>query len=521
MSRNWPTTGRKLNSRRGIALILVLGLVAIGMAVAYTMMRAQVSNALIQSNAQRRNDARQVAMEAAGIALRLLQDDSWQGFGNDDSQVITGIIDSEHHYQVTLAAGDYRLDSTSAEYSRSPLRVSISAQGRIVNPTNDGIESSHMVRVVVELIPRQLPAEPIGWDAQDDFSVWQYAVDANSKFQVELPIRIRGRIRIFNRLDLCLLAPGVDSIRTLYLQGLNQMRQSNGPEFRPFTDDVVLPAAQSDAATIAAIQDSLQLNVIDTGDCTHATTLADYDISSQAQSYRLYPKGKLYSAQNLGSQLQNVSLTADPATNPLGLFFAPGDLSLGTGVVIRGTLIVLGNLTMMAGTNDLEGIDFPALAQTTAPIRLPSLIVGGNLTVQSQVSSDIRGIVFVGGRFWCPGTGQDDISFRIRGRLIAKEFLIEPRTEFRQTSSWWTDRETEYSQLATALTFPEWLQSKYGLNYQPNLRFGTRSMLSKYHWRKSSDTLYVPHPADGAGTTAGLPSLRFAILDWRDVKQNE
>src|SRR5262249_44389276 len=57
------------------------------------------------------------------------------------------------------------------------------------------------------------------------------------------------------------------------------------------------------------------------------------------QSYRLYDRGPVYQAVVLSSSLSNVTLRPS-VTNPLGIFFQPGNLDVYDNVIVQGTLVV-------------------------------------------------------------------------------------------------------------------------------------------------------------------------------------
>jgi hypothetical protein len=109
----------------------------------------------------------------------------------------------------------------------------------------------------------------------------------------------------------------------------------------------------------------------------HATVLTKTDIGSAGVPLL----GLLASGESLGPT----------ASNPAGVYYAPGDLTMHADSEVRGTLIVRGNLTIL-GTNVRIHEPKPGF---------PALVVGGNvnyglLTVAPKLS--VSGVMYVAGR---------------------------------------------------------------------------------------------------------------------------
>src|SRR5438552_3178588 len=65
--------------RRGVSLLLVLGLVAIALATSYALLRTQATSMQLQGNAGRQVDARQAAFAGLSAALRRMHEPDWGG----------------------------------------------------------------------------------------------------------------------------------------------------------------------------------------------------------------------------------------------------------------------------------------------------------------------------------------------------------------------------------------------------------------------------------------------------------
>jgi hypothetical protein len=508
--------------RRGAALLLMLGLFAIAIGLAYSMARSQLTSALIQKNAARAQTARHVAMQATSLALRTIQDGSWPGFVSNNDFTVQGSWGAGQSYTIRYTAGDSRINAAHPEYAYTPYRVTILASATVTDDTDTRLRSSHAIRTIVQLVPEKTPAEPPGWADQEPYRVYQYASGDTNQFQVEFPLHIDGPTRIRSPLSICGPDWGAIDSKKEYLRDLRKMRDAGWPDHRPFSQSVTLPILLTDSATLLLVTNTLRVTVNDGTLDTHASLLTDYGLNSSHVTYRLYPAGPLYSAVLLPSLLQNTTIQPDPAVNPLGLCVATTDLTIGANVTVRGTIIGLGNVTFSTGTSDLEAAYMMPLAESSVALHLPTLAVAGNAIVADGARVTLRGLMFVGGMFSCPVAGQSTMAFHLKGRLATREFQVQPRMEFNQSDKWWEDRYDEFraAHLVAELDhFPLWLESKYGLSFAPAIKFEAPDAALNYHWKKGPDTLYEPLPADSGGTGNGQATLRWTVVSMRDEAQ--
>ena len=494
---------RRCRRRRGVAIILVLGLMAITVALTYAMLRSQTMSTLVQSNLNRDSDAQQAAQAGLSIALRKLHDDTWPGFLTGDTATITGTLSDTQSFTATYAVGDPRLTPASPDYSRLPWRVTLSVTGSATT-AGEAQPSSHTVRTIVELLPRQLPAEPANWALAQNYTVYQWADGAANQFRVELPSLIDGPVRIRSKLDLCGTNDGANSGLTRYLRDLKDMGL---PDYRPFDSNVDLVSWYTDSETRKLLTDRLGLTINSTSSPA-GNSLSDFGFSSSASTYRLFPKGKLYLAGSVSGQLNNVTLAADPLTNPLGLFVASGSVTVGSNVSLTGTLFSRGDILFAGPNSTLQPVSLPAVDGSAAAVQLPVLATEGHVTVQSGTSATVAGLMFVGGRFSVPSSMQSALTFRLAGRLITKELFLDTRQEWSQTDTWWQDQLDAFRTSGAAF-FPIWLETSAGLNRQPRITLLPPTGTPSYHWKNGADPVYVPSSADGG--------LRWNVLDWRDT----
>ncbi len=140
--------------RRGMTVILILGLLSITIALSYAMLRTQATSQQIQTNLNRRNDARQAAQTGLTVALRRMHEPNWPGvnvpvvgFYQDGSRYVV--------YYVVYETGDEKLSPADPDYDKFPYRVTLKSTGWVVTPGNSGINSMHTATAVVELVPRR------------------------------------------------------------------------------------------------------------------------------------------------------------------------------------------------------------------------------------------------------------------------------------------------------------------------------------------------------------------------------
>ncbi|MBM4003681.1 MAG: hypothetical protein FJ295_10400 [Planctomycetes bacterium] len=505
--------------RRGAALLLMLGLFAIAIGLAYSMARSQLTSALIQKNSSRAQSARLAAMQATSLALRSIQDGSWPGFVSGNEFTVHGSWSKDQSYAIRYTAGDSRINAAHPEYAYQPYRVTILASATVIDETDIRLRATHAIRTVVQLVPEKTPAEPPGWSDQQSYRVYQYASGIANQFHVEFPLHIDGPTRIRSPLTICGPDGGAIDSKKKYLRDLRKMRAAGLPDFRPFSQSVTLPVALTDLLTLALVTNTLRVTVNDRTLDTHASQLSDYGLNSGHISYRIYPAGPLYSAVVLPSLLQNTTIQPDPAANPLGLCVATTDLTIGANVTVRGTIVGLGNVTFASGTSDLEAAFMMPLADSTVPLRLPTLAVSGNATVVDGARVSLRGLMFVGAAFRCPVAGQSTTAFSLKGRLVTQEFQVLPRLEFNQSDKWWEDRVDEFNDVKLIEGtdyFPVWLESNYGLETAPSIKFEPPDTALNYHWKKGPDTLYEPLSTDSGGTSNGQATLRWSVVSMRD-----
>ncbi len=172
--------------RRGVAIVVVLGLISIALALSYTMMRAQGTTLKIQENSRRQADARQAAQSGLAAGLGQLHRSDWKGVGT----TLTGRLNDSESYTVEYSAGDGRLSPTHAEFADLPYRVTLKVTG-YATAFDGGATSTHRIVAVARLVPTALSATSPDWSHMQQFTVYQWT---NANFTVDIPSHIEGAV---------------------------------------------------------------------------------------------------------------------------------------------------------------------------------------------------------------------------------------------------------------------------------------------------------------------------------------
>lgn len=496
------------NGRRGVAVILVFLILALTMGLSYAAIRSQSGAANIARNANRNIDARQAALAGVAMALRKMHTTAWAGVDTS----ISGTLGNGLSFQATYTAGDPRLNSSHPEYNDLPFRVSVSVVGRAVDPDNPQCVAEHRIRVIVRLVPRALGSAPTQWNELTSATVYQYLPGA---FDVYPGSRIEGSVRSQATLQIRSGIQWATTHYSGYFLGLNQRRQAGLGDQRPFTGPIRL---------INSWQEWDTLNLLNTQMGVSTTSVSMQIIpywvaSATTLNYRIYPGGPAYSAVMVGDRLQATALAADPATNPLGLFYRAGQIELRDDVSIRGTLmadrVAGGNVVIRGKRIQLQPVDLPAITGDSRPVQLPAAMAGDRFIVREDAQAAIRGLVACFDTFEVSEDNQGDIELTLEGALISAQVRLRHRQEWispSRTSTWWTDRWSEYQAQKDlpggSKYFSDFLMRFYSLSSEPQIVIKPSASSVRYHWQTLPQPIYVP--------ASGDPGLRWQVLDWSE-----
>jgi hypothetical protein len=500
----------RLNQRhrpRGIAVVMVLGLLAITLAISYATLRGQGTTSQLAHNNSRALDARVAAQSGLAVALRKISENSWGGIGSTLNSNVT----DHSWYQVSFTTGDEKLLSGNPQYGELPFRVTIDSVGYASDPLNPVVRSQHKSRCVVQLLRKKIESEPAIWNTLSGHTVYQYsAQDA----YVQFPVRIEGAATLHGRLRFCTEYPNNNSARDQYLGDLNSRRNAGLGDYRPFPDTMTLRGLLTvqDSATKTVLTDRLGMELNDSA----AGTSAPLSHPGTVNSYRLYPGGQEYMTPLLqfdyGNPINNVTIAPDLQTNPLGIYRSQGSLTLGNNVNITGTIIADGSgpEIQVSGTGVvLKAFDLPSLYGSNVVHQLPVVLASDDFRFNSGSNAKITGMTMVWDEFELR-SGAASSKFELTGNLVTGTLQLRGRTGWTQTPlQWSTDRLLFVAQALVGIPyFPDYEQNLRGFTVKPALTFEPNSSGVKPHWHDWSQPVYQADPAD--------PGLRWEVVRWED-----
>ena len=507
----------KLNSRRrrGMALILILGMLAITIAVSYSLLRSQVQTTLLQTNTQTNNLARQAAETGLNYAIRKLTTDTWGGVGT----TLTGNVDSQSSYSVSYTAGDASLVAGDPNYSELPFRVTVTSTGTAYISGDNTLPTTYTMTAVLQLVRRGLntSATPGLWSAMNNFTcvqwnssstVWTVNVDAPIQFQG--PTCFLGKV-LFQTLSIDPTDSNSNS-RKDYVKDLSKKFTDTGVDYRHFTGNVSLGNGRQDGNTQGDIE-WLGVSV------NFVPTISSDPVSyaNAPSTYKLYAGGPTYTVPDLvgtyGSTPTGQTIVASTTTNPLGIYKAGGTVNFKTGTKFTGVLFSDGSSdeVRLDGTGvEINGLNLPALSGSSTVYQLPASMVRNNFVVKNNSDSLVRGLVINWANFVVDSGGQDT-AFNLQGRLFAEDLDIAARTEWPAVSNlnWTLQRTLFKAQSAIGIKYyPDWMDaSTFDLHARPKITFQPPSSIT-YHWPDWSQPIYTK--------AAGDSYLRWNIVSWKD-----
>lgn len=588
---------RLRQSRSGMAIIIVLTMVSIALAVSYAMLRSQTTTAQVQSNNDRRLNARSAAMAGLAAGIRRMHLNSWGGVGT----TLSGTLNDFDSYTVTYAAGDPSLKATSPDFMKWHIRVTVTAVGKSVSATNRQVAATHTLKAVLQLVPRQLGSQPANWPSVSNYTLYQ---TSSGQFTMDVPGRIEGPVRLQGAVRLGTGISWSSTARSRYFSDLNAMRSgynevqlvtvsnatggdfrltfngsttsnlsynasastvrtalralasisgsnvevsgNNGgpytvtfmgalanqnvpqmtaqnvslsgsfasvsvslqtqgsagyPDCRPLTGPVSLPLSSSDSTNLALLS-SLGLTTTNIG----VSSAMSPPLPNSLSTYRIYTGGPTYSVPQVASNLINTSLTPDPQSNPLGIYFCAGSMSVCNNVTIAGTLIC-GSTMTLCGTNVVvQPVGLWALSGSSTAPRLPVLVARQNLRTDTMLSTAVNGMVLVGQQCLID-EGDPGAAFSVTGRLVTNEFVLKRRNNWSYSSFIWSALYSMFnsqSENADGTPFYPIYLAYYGCNPVPTLTVRPDPSSLTDHWQNLANPIYVAHPGD--------PGLRWDVI---------
>ncbi len=492
--------GRRIMTplRRGMAIVIVLALISMTVAVSYALIRTQFTSLAIEENAGRSQQARDAAWAGVGHALKQLHSSSWAGTGTSETKSLGNRVS----FSVSYTAGDASLAAGSPEY---PYRVTVDVTGRVASSVTGVPDTTFQYRLVLQLVPRQLSAEPDGWQGMSSRTLTQW--DGASDLLLEVPARIEGTAAVQGQLQFFQSYPTGNDAMANYGYDLGIMANVGRGDFRPFGGPVLVGPQSRRGIGIVLLRNVMGVS---TQDISELDTPA-FRATNVPTTYQLYRGGPTYTVPTLGATLEGVRLEPDPKLNPLGIYRLSHRLTLGNNVSFDGILLSDGDSVRLQGTGiEVRAVELPALADSGEVYSMPAIATRGEIVVESGASASCDGFVLAERRFVVK-PGSSGTALALRGSLATAELKIGERVEWPTASSWWNDALSSFEAskvgLADPVYFPEFVRDEYGFDPRPQITIKSPTGNTRYHWQDWTQPVFVPHPDDDG--------LRWSIVQWQ------
>ena len=520
---------RRPLSRRGVALVLVLALLAITLGFSYALLRSHTTDHELERNQSRKTDARTAAQAGIAVAMRKLFDGTWAGADTSFAGGLT--TDKLQGFTVSYTTGDSELTSTSADWSEYPFRVTIVSKGYSIDPTTAASRAEYSIRVVVQLIRRRLNTNQATTTGLGSASIYQSGSD---DVTIQHPIRLNDNVYIQGEIEFSHSYPqayGSTAYMTFF-EDIYDMYNDFGWDYRPFGGRLYTPSSrQPNSGDVVRVLDA-QLHVPRTDIAISST--APVPTISTFSGYRLYDKGKTYPGQAVTVApdsldvvpsaeylISGAAYAADPQTNPLGIFTSTqGSVGFGSSTSFQGMLIAYGSGSAsdvhIGGTNvTIQGPTLPALSGDTTSYRLPAIVANDDVRVYDGTSRTINGWVVCEDEFELD-SGSASSTVTVTGGVFCRKLALEGRSSWVQSeTNWGTAFSTWNSTIVKVgqnIYFPGWLnnnRSSWGIYLTPRLIFNATPSGVTNHVPDFAQPIYVPHSEDGG--------LRWDVVKWQEL----
>jgi hypothetical protein len=522
MSRVYRTS-RQQNAaevRRGMAVLLVLGLLALTLTLSYAMLRLQHQVDQTQTHINGADKARLAALTGMAVALRKMHDSTWAGV---DTALHASLGDGTT-FDVDFVTGDASLTSGHPQYGEYPYRVTISSKGTAIDPGQPLVQTTYRVQAVAQLVRRKIDAAAVTsrWTNMNQYTVYQWNASPTARTNVvQLPCQVQGSSCFEGTLQFCQSYPKYGGARQRYLQDLKKWWQAE-TDYRPFTGTVSLGQNSQDSNLTTELGSWLGLTV--TTNTPAATTPVTFPAG--VTTYQLYPGGKVYSIPRLADVLispaKNQVVGPNPLTNPLGIYRTDSSWTFMSGSKLTGTLLCDGataNITISGTGIQLAGVNLPPVEGTTETTQLPLVLARNDVVVAGSSASTVGGLVMAWNQF-VVSAGSKATQFALNGRVFSDAFQIHGRAEWEELAeNQWqqslADFEAQYDPLLIPLGlseeyYPRWMErSPYYLAAQPKINL-VRPAATKYHWPAWGQPIYVKGETD--------MGLRWNIVSWSETR---
>ncbi|GAB6165849.1 hypothetical protein JCM19992_18490 [Thermostilla marina] len=496
---------RERIDRGGSALVVVLLILALAMSVTYVAVRVET-----RSTAGSRNrDLRNEAAEAANIGLRAafarMHEPDWEGTGTSFRRNVADGV----YFDVRYTAGDDALVVGDPEYDRKAIRVTIDVEAT-ADSDDDATPVKRRAKAVVELIPRELADEPSEWAGLTWRSFTQTDTRSN---RVHLGVHFDTKPFFQGKLELSPDYPNDANARGRYLDDLYRMYENGIGDYRPFAASLSVVWANQNSAYMYEIGTRLKHAISTRGLLAQG---ADYGHPGAISTYRLYSGGPVYTVPRLAADLTNVVLAPDPDTNPAGIYYRDGTLTIRDNVTIQGTIVCRDELHVDGDNVSMTPAELPTLLGETKPVVLP-VVVATKVVVGEGTNRQMKGVVAAFSEFRIEQKSAP-AELSLEGHIVSDKLEIQSVDSYQNSD--WKRLYNDFNAAVTAGTagtsyFPVWCANARGLPCKPWIEVKADSDAYRHHWIGAIDPVYVPHPDDVTDIDP-TPALRWKVIRWQE-----
>ncbi|MDA7951600.1 MAG: hypothetical protein MPJ24_08945, partial [Pirellulaceae bacterium] len=283
-----------------------------------------------------------------------------------------------------------------------------------------------------------------------------------------------------------------------YMRGLSGIKGETDLDYRPFGGEVTYNPNRTNGSARRLLSDYLGNT---TTSVVPDTFTAPVSFPSTLTTYRLYPGGPSYTIPNFnhtyGSTIHDQTIGPDVLTNPLGVYHGTADLTFANNVTFSGILInpLSTDSIQLNGTNIVASAPLiPLDTETTTYAQIPVLSVGRDFLVGNHANVKIEGMVVSGLNFHI-GSGSRELDFT--GKVASQKIDFQTETNWANlmVKNWIYELREFYGQTAIS-HFPEWMETKRSLSYEPSINFHASPENIRYHWPDWSVPIFTTN-ADG------------------------
>lgn len=487
---------------RGLAIILVLAMISMTMAVSYSLLRSQTAQLKSAGGSDLRTEAREAALSGMSAALRKMYQSTW---GGADS-TITGTLSTSQSYSATYTTGDPAIGVADANAADWSYRVTIDTTGYATDTSISTVPTTYKIQAVAKVVLKQVSANPGIWPTMQNYVIYQTGTDDCT---LQLPFRCEGALRFQGSLtNFSTTYPSPSSCRGDYLSDLNEMRTRGYGDNRPFTGPLYLPTASTSSTIRSLFTSNLGVTV---NNLSTTTSTGWSTPSSSMSTYQLYPGGRNYTIPTLATTVSGTTLAPDPRTNPAGLFYRNGDVTLGSNTSITGTIISSGKVKFTGTNVAVQSYSLPPLDGSTTANQLPAVMATSDVTVGDGSTATVRGTVATFGKFSASAGTQDSL-FDLKGKLICRQMEVLSRSEWNLGSFWWSLAYSWFNSQANDSDGQKYLpiyMQNWGMYYPPKITItGPTGAATAQQWFAAGTPLYI------VGT--GDSGMRWSIVRMKE-----